>query len=47
MVNKTPDELDKAFKRTEKDFKELVKEEETKIIVGVLKEIFEKDGTLS
>ena len=34
---------DEAFKRTEKDFKELVKKEETKIIVKVLKDIFDKD----
>jgi hypothetical protein len=44
MVNNSPDELDEAVKRTEKHFKELVKEEETKVILSVLKDIFDKNG---
>ena len=44
-MNKTTDELDEAFKRTEKHFKELVKEEETKVILSVLKDIFDKNDT--
>jgi len=40
-----PPELDEAFKRTEKHFKELVKEEETKVILSVLKDIFDKNDT--
>jgi len=34
---------DEAFKRSEKEFKELVKKEKTNIIVKVLKDIFDKD----
>ena len=34
---------DEEIKRTEKEFKELVKKEETNIIVKVLKDIFDKD----
>jgi hypothetical protein len=35
---------EEAFKRTEKHFKELVKQEETKIILKVLKDIFDEDN---
>ena len=45
MMNNSPDELDEAVKRTEKHFKELVKEEETKVILSILKDIFDKNDT--
>ena len=45
MVNNSPDELGEAIKRTEKHFKELVKKEEIKVILSVLKSIFDKNDT--